>query len=278
MRVGFEALMQAMEEPCRIEAVLYTQPSETGPPWKRSYLKTARLPLRHVDHCFGGHFEQLSPVPASRAEDYDNCLHWPGGFPSGAKELISLLQTALVLPTGHDGRLDLAMALDWYKVLDPAVAPTEWANTEAGDLVNKAKYWVSSPSIRRAAADRLIELLSAAVGRHPAYRDASSVVSVPGSKGDGNSIGEYIASHVAQQTGKELVMTTGPAREPRKGGGGTACVLDGQFTLPTMIEGACIIVDDVYRSGITMRATALAARGAGATAVYGLSAAKTISG
>ncbi len=278
MRVGFEALMQAMEEPCRIEAVLYTHPNEIGPPWKRSYLKSARLPLRHVDHCFGGHFEQMSPVPASRAADYDNCLHWPGGFPSGAQELIGLLKAALVLPTGRDGRLDLAMTLDWYKVLDPAVASTEWANTEAGDLVYKAKYWVSSPSIRRAAADRLIELLSAAVDRHPAYRDASSVVSVPWSKGDGNSIGEYIASGVAEQAGKELVVATGPAREPRKGGGGAAGVLDGLFALPTMIEGACIVVDDVYRSGITMRATALAARQGGATAVYGLAAAKTISG
>lgn len=278
MRVGFEALMQAMEEPCRIQAVLHTQPSESGPPWKRSYLKSVRLPLRHVDHCFGGRFERLSPVPASYAADYDNCLHWPAGLPTDARRLIGLLTEALVLPTGRDARLDLAMALDWYKVLDPAVPSSDWANTELGDLMYKAKYWVSSPSIRRAAAHELIDLLSAAVQRHPAYRDAAAVVSVPGSKGDGNSIGEYIASGVAEQIGKDLVTATGPAREPRKGGGGAAGGLDGQFALPTTIEGACIVVDDVYRSGVTMRATALAARQAGATAVFGLAAAKTISG
>ncbi|MFL0243234.1 phosphoribosyltransferase [Mycobacterium sp. SMC-18] len=276
MRIGLDALRRAMEEPCRIEAVLYARPSAAGPTWTRSYLKSPRLPVAHIEHCFADRFDRLAPLPAARAADYDTCLHWPTGYPEGAQRLINLLKEVLVLPT-EDDHLDLAVTLDWYKILDPTVASTDWENTVAGGLVQKAKYWVSNPRIQRASANRLIELLSEVVERHPALRAAPFVVSVPGSKGDGNSVGEYIAAGVAEQAGKTLISTTGPAREPRKGGG-AAVGLDGQFVLPAMVEGACIVVDDVYKSGMTMRATALAARKAGATAVYGIAAAKTISG
>lgn len=131
--------------------------------------------------------------------------------------------------------------------------------------------------MRRASAHTLIDSLSDVVSRHPSMRVAPSVVSVPGSNGDGNSVGEYIARRLAELTGKALIVTTGPAREPREAGGSYQG-LDGLFELPSLVDGACIVVDDVFKSGTTMRATALAARRAGATAVYGLAAVKTISG
>lgn len=275
MRVGIDALMRAMARPCRIGAALYASPAEAGLAWRRSYLMCDWPPLTHIEHCFGDRFDKR-PVPDARAAEYNTCLHWPSGFPPFAQELIEFLREGLVLPTDDD-RIDLAMALDWYKVIDPNLPSTEWENTVPGQLVYKAKYWTSNPGIRRAAAGELIDMLSAAIDRHPAYRAASHIVSVPGSKGDGVSVGEYIAEHVAEQTGKVLAKTMGPAREPRKGGGATSN-LDGQFALQGMVDGASIVVDDVYRSGMTMRATALAARRAGASAVYGLAAAKTVSG
>jgi hypothetical protein len=274
--VGLEAMMRAMEHPCRIEAVLYAHPSSDGPTWMRSYLTSLRLPVSHIEYCFGRYFDKLPTVPAPRADDYDTCLHWQDGFPEGAQELIGLLSEALVLPT-RDDRIELAMALDWYKILDPNVASTEWENTEVGQLVSKAKYWKSSPSTRRSAAHQLIDTLSKAIDRHPALSVAPNLVSVPGSAGDGVSIGEYIAAGVAEQTEKVLIKTRGPARDPRKAGGAPGG-LDGIFQLPSSVDGACVVVDDVYKSGVTMRATAFAARQAGATAVYCLAAAKTISG
>lgn len=135
MAVGLDAMLRAMEQPCRIVGVLYAQPSQAGPTWKRSYLKSARPPLTHIELGFAGRFQKLTPVPAARAADYDVCLQWDEGYPTGARELITLLTEVLVLPT-NDNRLDLAVALDSYKILDPQVASTEWANTEAGDLVN----------------------------------------------------------------------------------------------------------------------------------------------
>lgn len=274
MRTGIEAMMRAVEHPCRIEAALHTHPANAGPTWRRSYLKCDRLPLSHIEHCFDGQFEKRS-VPAERAVDYDICLHWPNGTPAGARRLVELLADGLALPT-RDDRIDLALALDWYKVVDADVPSTQWENTAAGQLVFKAKYWVSNPPVRRAAAAELIDLLSAAIGRHPAFHAAPYLVSVPGSGGDGVSVGEFIAAGVAEQTGKSLIKTVGPAREARKGG--AVSTLDGQFSLPSLIDGPCVVVDDVYKSGMTMRATALAARRAGAARVYGLVAAKTISG
>lgn len=276
MRVGLEAMLQALEHPCRIEAALFTHPADSGLLWRRSYLKSLRPPLSHIEYCFGQHFDKLPSVPAPRSEDYNTCLQWPNGFPDGAEQLIRMLRRVLVLPA-HDQSIDLALALDWYKIVDPNVASTEWKNTDVGQLVNKAKYWTSSPPTRRAAANQLIEELARAIEEHPALCGASALVSVPGSKGDGVSVGEYIAAGVAQRTGKVLMRTVGPPREPRKSGS-AAGVLDGLFTMPSQLAGSCIVVDDVYRSGATMRATALAARKAGASTVFCLAAAKTISG
>lgn len=275
VRIGVEEMLRATARPCRIEASLHTRPQNAGPSWRRSYLKSEWLPLSHIEHCYKGQFDRRD-VPAERAADYNTCLHWPGGFPAGSRELVEVLSDCLVLPT-DDHRIELAMALDWYKVIDADVPSTQWDNTVPGQLVYKAKYWVSNPPVRRAAAEQLIEMLSTAIARHPAYRASKYIVSVPGSNGDGTSVGEYIATHVAEQTGKLLAKTTGPAREPRKGGGATSS-LDGQFALPTLLDGTCLVIDDVYKSGMTMRATALAARQAGASAVYGLVAAKTVSG
>lgn len=276
MGVGLEAMMRATEHPCRIEAVQFVHPSSDGPTWIRSYLTSLRLPVSHIEYCFGRYFDKLPALPAARAAEYDTCLHWPDGFPEGAEQLIGLLSEALVLPT-RDDRIELALALDWYKVLNPDIASTEWENTEVGQLVNKAKYWRSSPSTRRSAAHQLIDRLSVAIDRHPALSAAPSLVSVPGSTGDGVSVGEYIAAGVAEQAGKVLVKARGPAREARKVGGAPGG-LDDIFHLPSSIDGACVVIDDVYKSGVTMRATALAARQAGASAVYCLAAAKTISG
>ena len=275
MAVGLEAMMRAAAKPCRVEASLHTKPTMEGSLWRRSYLRCDWLPFSHIEYCFGAHFDNIA-VPASRADDYRYCLQWRNGFPDGARELVDLLSEALVVPPRHDRRIDLAVALDWYKILDPAVSSDQWENTVVGDLIWKMKYWKDAGT-RRAAADRLVAMLAAAVSRHPALRGAPYVVSVPGSAGDGNSVGEYIARHVADQTGKSLIQTIGPAREARKGGG-SLDALDGRFHLPTSLHHPCIVVDDVYRSGVTMRATALAARQAGAPSVFGLAAAKTISG
>jgi hypothetical protein len=265
MPKGLEALLRAMERPCRIEASQLARPVDEALSWRRTYLRCERLPLAHLQYCFPGQFEERD-VPAERADEFDKCLQWRNGVPDAARELIDLLTEGLVLPTG-DNMLDLAIALDWYKIIEDGVDPMDWKNTPPGQLVAKAKYY-SSPTTA---------MISDAIQRHPPLRDSLYLVSVPGSRGDGQSVGERIAASVADATGKVLIKTVGPQREPRKAGGSSSG-LDGLFSLPTSIDGPCVVVDDVYKSGKTLRATALAARQAGATAVYGVVAAKTLSG
>jgi hypothetical protein len=109
VQFGLEALLRAMEEPCRVEAVLYADASDPDAVWKRSYLTSLRLPVSHIEYCFGDHFERLPAVPAARADNFNTCLHWPDGFPDGAQQLIGLLGETLALPT-QDEQINLAMA------------------------------------------------------------------------------------------------------------------------------------------------------------------------
>jgi hypothetical protein len=269
---GFEVFKHSFERPCRIEAFLHAKPLDESLRWARSYLNCQHLPIAHITHCFDDQFRSI-PVPATRAADFEKCLHWPTGYPPGARTLIELLHEVLTLPTQSE-RVSLALALDWYKVAESDVPPDRWKNTPVGQLVLKAKYYKSSPATMKAAAAQLVELLGHALERHPAYKSAPYLVTVPGSAGNGGSFGESIASGVAQRANKTLIRTIGPPREAKKAGGSSS--LDGLFSLPQSLDGPCVVVDDVYRSGMTMQATALAARQAGATAVFALVAAKTL--
>ncbi|AQT79324.1 hypothetical protein B1R94_08650 [Mycolicibacterium litorale] len=202
-------------------------------------------------------------------------MHWPSGFPRGAQQLIRLLKDVLVIPCG-DNLLDLAIALDWYKIAEDGVDPMDWRNTTAGQLVAEAKYYMN-PGTTLAAQTELAELISDAIHRHPNLQASPYLISVPGSMGDGQSAAEQIARIVAEKTGKILVPALGPQREPRKGAG-MSTSLEGLISVPTSLEGSCVVFDDVYRSGTTMRATSAAARAAGATEVFGVVATKTVSG
>jgi len=82
---------------------------------------------------------------------------------------------------------------------------------------------------------------------------------------------------VARKSGKLLVETTsllGP-RQQRKTGEATED-LSSAFAMPTSLQGGVIVLDDVVRSGTSLSAVAIAARRAGAMAVSGFAAVKTM--
>lgn len=266
-----ELVEYPQERPCRVEAHYVAPPADARQRCQRLYLNSRPLPVRHIEECFRGRYV-LQQVSASLQSSYNHCLEWPRGLPGTLRPLVDLLSTGLALPT-TGSPLDLAMALDWYKVVDPDIPPELWQNTEAGELVRKAKYFVSSLSVRDSARAALAKRLAGMITAHPVMARAPYIVSVPGSRGDGRSTGEVIAAEVACITGKQYVPTLGPSRQERKGD--QSYQLRGLFSIPTMLSAPCVIVDDVVRSGSTLREVGLLAKQAGAPLVYGLAAAKT---
>ncbi|WP_280258548.1 hypothetical protein [Nocardia wallacei] len=262
----------APERPCRVNAYSVEQPQDPFLRWERLYLNSQLLPIRHIEACFGGQYVPQYVQPALSGA-YNRCLEWPEGLPGSVLPLVNILSTGLVLPT-MGSALDLALAIDWYKIVDESIASTEWSNSEAGEMVHRAKYYVNSPDLRTHARGMLIRKLVAMVVQHPALAAARYIVSVPGSKGDGHSTGELLAAGVAAATGKQFVATIGPERPARKGD--QTYQLRGLFSVPVMMSAPCVIVDDVVRSGSTLREVGLLAKQAGATQVYGLAAAKTL--
>ncbi|BDH59751.1 hypothetical protein [Tsukamurella sp. PLM1] len=256
--------------PSRVENSLRVRPASGGAEWRRLYLKTADLPLAHIAACFGSGY-RLVEVPASRAE-FNRCLEFPGALPDGVGELVSLLGSGLCLPA--PAPFDLVLALDRYKTVDDELPPSQWKNTDVGELVYRAKYYVFSPGAQRRARKALAARLADAIGKHPAYRDAPYLLSVPGSAGDGNSTGELLARLVAESTSKQLIETIGPARAQRKAD--PSLDVSGMFSSPTMLDGACVIIDDVWHTGGTCTEVAHVAKRAGADAVYGLVGARTM--
>lgn len=221
------------------------------------------------------------PTPGRKNTDippnlrtYDYRFDWDMSVPNTVVACAELLKQVLTM--GRLQHTTTALALDWYK--NP---PTEqepfWSNTAAGELVYRAKYWSEGQDARNARSD-ISTKMKAVIELHPTLAAIPTVVTVPGSKADFNSFGERLARHIASVTAKEVVqtLTRSGAREPRKGGGEVA--LTGEFVMPNSLSGPVLIIDDVFMSGTSMDATALAARQAGATDVYGLAIAKTRSG
>lgn len=257
--------------PCRIERVDYVRPVEPRQSWRRVYLVSENLPVDHIDRCFRSG-DRWQPVGDDRNGVFTHCLEWPTLLPTQLRELIDLLTNVLVLPVADSG-LDAAVALDWYKIADEDKPPMQWENTEVGQLVHEAKYYINDATKRRLARSALVQRLADAVQRHPALNTVQYIVSVPGHLSDGTSTAEQIAADLALRTDKILVRLAGRPRPARKGE--QRPKLKGTFTTPITLDAPCIIVDDVCRSGETLREAARAVKAAGAGRVYGLVAAKT---
>lgn len=213
-------------------------------------------------------------VPPDEASSWSHRLYFAQGLPPRVATFVQLMTKVLTLVT--HAPLDFALVLDWYKIPDPDVNPRDWSNTDAGELNYRSKYFKSSPGLQSAARDKLAEQLSYVIEEHPLYRNASCIVTVPGSAADGNSHAEQLARRIAQSTGKQIVETVplkGP-RPPSKEAQTTVSAAD--FALPRNVSGDIVILDDVYRSGGTMRAVAGAAKRAGAAQALGLAIVRTM--
>jgi adenine/guanine phosphoribosyltransferase-like PRPP-binding protein len=169
--------------------------------------------------------------------------------------------------------LEACVALDWYQ--RPLEDDQGFEHTATGRMLNLAKYH----GVEEARKD-LARSMADVIRRHPTYREAAVVVSVPGST-SGSRFSVHLAREVAEEAGLPVVhgcprqVTRPPAKaveddEPE-------AVLTERFYLPERFGHQTVcVVDDVFRRGRTMRAMAYAATAAGAVRCLGLAAARTL--
>ena len=204
--------------------------------------------------------------------DWTHCFRFDGPYRDDLRDTLELLKDVLHVPVCEN--LDGMFALDFYKEPPPEDDPS-WGWTEVGDLIYRAKYWRSDPNEQRRSEAKLADLLADAVQRHKLMRGVDYIVAVPGSSTP--SFGESLAGAVASRCTVPIVgarlcpgSNPGPAKEGHIAG------TRREYQLGQSVEGCDIlVVDDVYRSGTTMRSVALAARAAGAQRVFGFVGART---
>lgn len=244
-------------------------------PETRMYLISADTARYHLSHVFRTQFDYEERLEQTSAGETLR-LYWSEGVPIGAENLLELLTRRIALPLDGLGHLNLLLALDRYKIVDPEVHPNNWMDSKTGSAVNYLKY--RKPRALRYSYEPefkyLVDNMAEAIERHPSYSHATTLVSAPGSKETGSSLAEALTAQLADVTGKRMEYVSCPPHEPRKGPNPPN--LAGTMSLTSLVSGTCIVIDDVLRTGHTLNETARAARSAGAAAVYGLVAAKTM--
>lgn len=218
-------------------------------------------------------------MPASASVDWTHVLYTHQNMRSEVATLLQLLARVITLPPLEN--VSGAIALDWYKI-PPDAAHAQWRNTTSGDLVYRGKYWYKSGAEEQAVAGRTLAALACeAVQAHAHLLHTAVVLDVPGHDSKQLSFGSRLAATVARDTSKRFVKVA--ARNEFRA---EAKALDAaqrieslrnQFEVrESLIDTSVLIVDDVFRSGESMREVARAARAAGARSVYGLAAVRTM--
>jgi len=211
------------------------------------------------------------PLREQDGSDWTHRIEFDGPLSAEARSTLSVLQSALTLSRREE--LRIALALDFHMVPTDGVDPQLWPHTEAGSLLNRAKY--------RGSAEALTELgtrLSGIATRHALYTLADVVLSVPGHDSSQVSFGERLAHAVASNLSLPLVSATCSVnRRPQAKSGEATADLESLFSVDPSVQGqVCLIVDDVYRSGSSMVAVARAAQRSSARACIGIAATRTL--
>lgn len=210
-----------------------------------------RLPLRAADQGEWTHRYPLSR-PLTESE----------------KAFLDLLGHVLTLRLGPP--VDVAIALDWYQDPTSNEDPNLWAKTRVGELVFRGKYAGSDAHAKQLALE-----LSQVVAIHPDLSQADLVVSVPSHSA--RHFSERLAAAVASVRGLPVTPLTDNATAQVKDTrvderAPTAFAIDRQEVAGHRV----LLLDDVCRTGESLRSAASFLLRSGAETVCVLVAVRTM--
>ena len=189
---------------------------------------------------------------------------------SALEDLLNLVKGAIVIDLNPE--VDECYALGPYSVLDGE----KWETATFGDVMRKAKYG----NDQRAAA-AMSEGLAGFAHRHPRLGAVATVTVPPKSDLSRPNVPLHWAQSVAKALGArtvdvQKVVATAPQKdlqgleeqEP------VAARVANTMSVSAPIKGDVLIIDDMVRSGGTLKEVGRALKQAGAQRVYGLCVAK----
>jgi adenine/guanine phosphoribosyltransferase-like PRPP-binding protein len=209
-------------------------------------------------------------VELGSTAEWTHRIRFDGPYDAWLKDLIDLLEEVLTLSTFPE--IDVALALDFHQIPPDAENP-EWRKTPMGNLVYKKNYkpeYANSARNVAAAGNELTDLLVGVIRAHPIYSAATRVIVVPSTKNP-FKFGERLGGAVAKRSGLEVARAKCLSTDHHQAKEGHASSAIEPYDIEGDVDGErVIIVDDLYRSGQTLRDIAVAARANGATEVLGL--------
>jgi hypothetical protein len=219
-------------------------------------------------------------LPASASIAWTHVLSGPARLLATTRDFLNLLKSVISLPNPTGVRT--ALALDWYKQPVDGLDSYSWPNTEVGELVSRGKYLYRTDGGRQNEVGRdLVARVCDVVTRHTLLRQVDVVLDVPGHDASQVSFGSRMATTVARDLKLERVKVKSRDEFRTLSKNTTATqqaeLVSGRFYMGRPIRGCvALIVDDVFRSGASMGETARTAISAGAFAVYGVCAVRTM--
>ncbi|MBI5310678.1 MAG: hypothetical protein HZB14_06585 [Actinobacteria bacterium] len=247
---------------------------EMAPEADRLYLRGPAAAAQQVRWIVGKDEIAKRRLDQHERSDWTHCYEIERSAYESLVPTLDLLQTVVLVPCRPP--LYSTVALGYYMDPDSHSDSQQWSRTEAGELNYQAKYCQSETAI-----NELVTRLANVARTHHLYSAfGDCVVSVPGHDSNETSLSEQLAARLATALSKPWakVSNRSESRLEAKSSSSADLDLSHEFVLrdapPEM--RVPIVVDDVLRSGETMRSVAAVLSDAGAKAVLGLAGVRTM--
>ena len=201
---------------------------------------------------------------------------WDEDVQARAETILDLIETSVTIKDDH---VDGSHALRMHQVRDEETG--EWVHSDIGKLVRAAKSYREWSSGDRRAAVRLADEMLYWIEAMPPYSAADMIVPAPSTNPDKEyDLPAFIAQYLSSRISKPIVAIQSSNEKAQKdlpeSEKTSARDLARQYRVTGDVRAkAVLVLDDIYESGGTVDAVALALRAAGTRYIFALTATKT---